>query len=162
MGSRVIDPERDRVPAIEGLPVLDRVETSACAPDAPVGVLRLPFDARSRSRLRARLEDGTEVALVLPRGTVLRDGAIVSGAGLRVRVLAADEDVLEVRADSPIALARVAYHLGNRHVPVEVGADRLLLGYDSVLADMLIGLGARLSRTWSPFEPEGGAYGHGH
>ncbi len=178
MGSRVVDPERDRVPMIEGLPVLDHVE-SAGAPTmgtsgTPVGaaavvstggsmgLLRLPFDARSRSRLRARLEDGTEVALVLPRGTVLRDGAVVSGAGLRVRVLAAEEDVLEVRARTPIALARAAYHLGNRHVPVQVGEDRLLLGYDAVLADMLVGLGATLIRTWSPFEPEGGAYGHGH
>ncbi len=178
MGSRVVDPERDRVPMIEGLPVLDHVE-SAGAPTmgtsgkpvgaaavvstgGSMGLLRLPFDARSRSRLRARLEDGTEVALVLPRGTVLRDGAVVSGAGLRVRVLAAEEDVLEVRARMPIALARAAYHLGNRHVPVQVGADRLLLGYDAVLADMLVGLGATLIRTWSPFEPEGGAYGHGH
>ncbi len=178
MGSRVVDPERDRVPMIEGLPVLDHVE-SAGAPTmgtsgkpvgaaavvstgGSMGLLRLPFDARSRSRLRARLEDGTEVALVLPRGTVLRDGAVVSGAGLRVRVLAAEEDVLEVRARTPIALARAAYHLGNRHVPVQVGADRLLLGYDAVLADMLVGLGATLIRTWSPFEPEGGAYGHGH
>ena len=178
MGSRVVDPERDRVPMIEGLPVLDHVE-SAGAPTmgtsgkpvgaaavvstgGSMGLLRLPFDARSRSRLRARLEDGTEVALVLPRGTVLRDGAVVSGAGLRVRVLAAEEDVLEVRARTPIALARAAYHLGNRHVPVQVGEDRLLLGYDAVLADMLVGLGATLIRTWSPFEPEGGAYGHGH
>ena len=163
MGSRVVDPERDRVAMIEGLPVLDRLEAAATdVAGESTGALRLPFDARSRSRLRARLEDGTEVALVLPRGTVLRDGAVISGAGLRVRVLAADEDVLEVRAGSPIALARVAYHLGNRHVPVQVCEDRLLLGYDPVLADMLVGLGARLSRTWSPFEPEGGAYGHGH
>ena len=163
MGGRGVDPERDRVPMIEGLPVLDRLETAGAGVAAQaMGALRLPFDARSRSRLRAQLEDGTEVALVLPRGTVLRDGAVISGAGLRVRVLAADEDVLEVRASSPIALARAAYHLGNRHVPVQVCEDRLLLGYDPVLADMLVGLGARLSRTWSPFEPEGGAYGHGH
>ncbi len=188
MGARVIDPDRDRPPVIEGLPVLDRLEPAAALPGAaglgvaglgvaglgagakPPGAqgrpvdaeLRLPFDARSRSRLRARLDTGVEVALVLPRGTVLRDGAVVTGSGLRVRVLAADEDVLEVRASSAIELARAAYHLGNRHVPVQVCADRLVLGYDAVLADMLVGLGTRLTRTWLPFEPEGGAYGAVH
>ncbi len=159
MGSRVIDPARDAVPVIEGLPVLDQVLSSATP---TTHRLRLPFDARSRSRLRARLEDGPEVALVLPRGTVLRGGAVVAGSGWVVGIEAADEDVLEVRATSALALARAAYHLGNRHVPVQVCEDRLVLGYDAVLADMLVGLGASLLRTWAPFEPEGGAYGHGH
>ena len=168
MGSRIIDPDTERPPAIDGLPVLDRVDDpgGTGGPGGPGGtadrVLRLPFDARARSRLRARLVDGLEVALVLPRGTVLRHGAVVTGSGLRVRIEAADEDVLEVRAASAQALARAAYHLGNRHVPVQVVDDRLVLGYDSVLADMLVGLGARIIRTWAPFEPEAGAYGHGH
>ena len=159
MGSRIIDPDTERPPSTDGLPVLDRVGDPGEPADR---VLRLPFDARARSRLRARLVDGPEVALVLPRGTVLRHGAVVTGSGLRVRIEAADEDVIEVRAASAQALARAAYHLGNRHVPVQVVDDRLVLGYDSVLADMLVGLGARITRTWAPFEPEAGAYGHGH
>ena len=159
MGMRIVDPDRERPPEIAGLPLLDRVEGTSgeCA-----AALRLPFDARSRSRLRARLDDGREVAVVLPRGTVLRHGTVIAGGELRVRVEAADEDVLEVRAGSELGLLRAAYHLGNRHVPVQVLADRLVLGYDPVLADMLAGLGATLRRTWAPFEPEGGAYGHGH
>jgi urease accessory protein len=160
-GSRV-DPAP--LVSVAGLPVLERVEAETdAAAMATEALLRLPFEARSRSRQRARLTDGTEVALVLPRGTVLRHGMVVGGAGLRVRIEAADEDLLEVRCDGSLALARAAYHLGNRHVPVQVDADRLLLGYDPVLADMLVGLGARIVRRWSPFEPESGAYGgHGH
>ena len=163
MGSRVVDPERDRVPMIEGLPVLDRLEAAATGvAGESMGALRLPFDARSRSRLRARLEDGTEVALVLPRGTVLRDGAVISGAGLRVRVLAADEDVLEVRAGSPIARARVAYHLGNRHVPIELKPDHLKIEPDHVLAAMLRAMHLIVNEANAAFEPEGGAYAAGH
>jgi urease accessory protein len=159
MGSRIERPvEVPVLPA--GLPLLERLEPAGAPADR---VLRLPFDARSRSRLRARLEDGTEVGLVLPRGSVLRHGAVVSGAGLRVRIEAAQEDVLEVRCPSPLALLRAAYHLGNRHVPVQVEPERLLLGYDAVLSDMLVGLGASVRRTWAPFEPEAGAYGgHAH
>jgi len=70
--------------------------------------------------------------------------------------------VVEVRAADPASLVRAAYHLGNRHVPVQVCADHLLFGYDAVLVDMLVRMGASTRRTWSPFEPEAGAYGHGH
>ena len=71
--------------------------------------------------------------------------------------------LLEVRCETPLALARAAYHLGNRHVAVQIDGDRLLLGYDPVLADMLVGMGAPIRRLWSPFEPEAGAYGgHAH
>ena len=153
--------------SIAGLPLLDQIEPARG--DAPgeagdaAAVLRLSFEDRARSRQRARLVDGTDVALVLPRGSVLRHGAVLRGAGLRVRIEAADEDLLEVRCGSALALTRAAYHLGNRHVPVQIDADRLLLGYDPVLADMLVGMGARIRRLWSPFEPEAGAYGgHAH
>lgn len=131
-----------------------------------VGVLRLPFEMRARSRLRARLVEGGEVALVLPRGTVLRGGALVAGAHGCLRIEAADEDIVTVRAAHPIALARAAYHLGNRHVPVQVLHDALMFGYDAVLVDMLVRMGVRTQRAWAPFEPEAGAYGsadaHGH
>ncbi len=155
------EPDRPASPVAPapGLPVLERV----CAePGAIDDELWLPYELRARSRLRARLAGGREVVLSLPRGSVLRDATVIAGDRLRVRVRAADEDVLEVRADGAQALARVAYHLGNRHVPVQVSSDRLVLGYDPVLADMVVGLGARITRTWAPFEPEAGAYGHGH
>jgi len=145
------------------LPVLSVVLPPTALEGWALPELRLPFELRARSRLRARLSSGEEVALLLPRGTVLRDGAVVAGSGLVVRVRAAEEDVIEVRAPDPQALARAAYHLGNRHVPVQVGPGTLLLGYDPVLVDMLVRLGVSARRTWAPFEPEAGAYGgHGH
>ncbi|BDB23622.1 urease accessory protein UreE [Cupriavidus sp. TA19] len=135
---------------------------------APVLVRRapklvLPFNERSKSRLRAVLDDGTEAALFLPRGTVLRGGdLLVAEDGSFVEVQAAAEAVLDVRSEDPHALMRAAYHLGNRHTPVEIGRDYLRLEYDPVLADMLQRLGLRAERAELPFEPEAGAYGGGH
>lgn len=166
MGRRtIVDPDAERPPDIAGLPVLDRVFPAAEVERAAVGAiaeLSLPFEMRSRSRLRARLADGREVALVLPRGTILRGGCVVEGGGLRVRVTAADEDVVEVSASDSSALARAAYHLGNRHVALQVTGERLVIGYDPVLVDMLVGIGARVKRCWAPFEPEAGAYAGHH
>lgn len=125
--------------------------------------LTLDFDARRKSRLAATLDDGEEVALVLPRGTVLRDGdVLVTQDGGLVRVIAAAEAVLMVRARDVLTLTRAAYHLGNRHTPVEVGADYLKLEYDPVLADMLKRVGALVEQVSAPFQPESGAYGGGH
>ncbi|BCF89390.1 urease accessory protein UreE [Paraburkholderia largidicola] len=135
---------------------------------APVLVKRAPtltlaFDARCKSRLAATLDSGEEVALLLPRGTVLRDGdVLVADDGGLVRVVAAPESVLYVRAPDVLTLTRAAYHLGNRHTPVEVGADYLKLEYDPVLADMLKRLGALVDQVEMPFQPETGAYGGGH
>jgi urease accessory protein len=125
--------------------------------------LTLDFDARRKSRLAATLDSGEEVALVLPRGTVLRDGdVLVAQDGALVRVVAADEAVLMVRAPDALTLTRAAYHLGNRHTPVEVGVDFLKLEYDPVLADMLKRIGAVVEQVTAPFQPESGAYGGGH
>ncbi|NSX18016.1 urease accessory protein UreE [Cupriavidus taiwanensis] len=125
--------------------------------------LVLPFGDRSKSRLRAVLDNGADAALFLPRGTVLRGGdLLVAQDGSLVEVQAAAESVLEVRAQDPHALMRAAYHLGNRHTPVEIGRDYLRLEYDAVLADMLRRLGVRAERADLPFEPEAGAYGGGH
>jgi urease accessory protein len=125
--------------------------------------LTLPFDARCKSRLAATLDTGEEVALVLPRGTVLCDGdVLVADDGALVRVAAAAEAVLLVRAPDALTLTRAAYHLGNRHTPVEVGVDYLKLEYDPVLADMLKRLGASVQQVSLPFQPETGAYGGGH
>ncbi|MFT0172043.1 urease accessory protein UreE [Paraburkholderia mimosarum] len=125
--------------------------------------LTLPYDARCRSRFAATLDTGEEVGVVLPRGTVLRDGDIlVADDGGLVRVIAAAESVLRVSARDRLTLTRAAYHLGNRHTPVEVGADELKLEADPVLEDMLKRLGAQVERVQLPFQPESGAYGGGH
>ncbi|OLL33021.1 urease accessory protein UreE [Burkholderia sp. SRS-W-2-2016] len=135
---------------------------------APVLVKRAPtltlaFDERRKSRLAAMLDDGEEVAVLLPRGTVLRDGdVLIADDGGLVRIVAKAEAVLLVRAADALTLTRAAYHLGNRHTPVEVGADYLKLEYDPVLADMLTRIGATVERVELAFQPEAGAYGGGH
>ncbi|HEV8095077.1 MAG TPA: urease accessory protein UreE [Burkholderiales bacterium] len=127
------------------------------------GALCLPFEQRQKSRLHAHLESGEEVALMLPRGEILRGGDLVTASDGRViEVVAEVEKLLHVECESPQALARAAYHLGNRHVPVEVGANYVRINHDHVLEEMLKGLGARVSAIESPFEPEAGAYGAGH
>jgi urease accessory protein len=129
----------------------------------PGGELLLPFDLRQKSRQRARLVSGEEVAIELPRGQVLRGGDwVIASDGRAIEVVAAVEKVLHVECDSPQALARAAYHLGNRHVPVQVGDGWLRIAADHVLARMLEGLGARLTPMDAAFEPEAGAYGAHH
>jgi urease accessory protein len=125
----------------------------------PKGRLELPFDARQKSRLRTHLASGEEAVLALPRGEVLRGGDLVAASdGRVVEVIAAAERLLHVECASATELARCAYHLGNRHVPVEVGEGFLRLAEDHVLEKMLAGLGAKLSHITAPFEPEAGAY----
>ena len=127
------------------------------------GELRLPFERRQKSRQRARLASGEEVAISLPRGMVMRGGDwVVASDGRVIEVVAEVERLLHVVCDSAEALARAAYHLGNRHVPVQVGDGWLRLASDHVLEEMLRGLGASVSTLEAPFEPEAGAYGHHH
>jgi urease accessory protein len=127
------------------------------------GELELPFERRQKSRLHARLASGEEVALVLPRGEVLRGGDLVTASDGRViEVVAAPEKVLHIECASATGLARAAYHLGNRHVPVQVGEGFLRIAEDHVLEEMLKGLGAKVQRMEAPFEPEAGAYAGGH
>jgi urease accessory protein len=126
--------------------------------------LTLPFELRQRSRLLARLDSGVELALMLPRGRVLRGGDRVRGHdGAIIEVRAAAEAVSTVRSSDAQALARVAYHLGNRHVALEVGIDFVRFLRDHVLDDMVRSIGLEVAHEMSPFEPEGGAYGaHAH
>jgi urease accessory protein len=125
--------------------------------------LVLPFEQRQKSRLRTVLSSGEEVGLFLERGTVLRGGdCLESDDGRIVRVVAADETLMEVRAADAELLARAAYHLGNRHTPVQIGEGWLRFASDRVLADMLFGLGLTVSTLSMPFEPEAGAYAAGH
>lgn len=125
--------------------------------------LILPFDLRRKSRFRTMLANGTETALFLPRGSVLRDGDLLEAEdGSLIRVASAPEKVLLVTAETPFALLRAAYHLGNRHTPVELGENYLKLESDPVLQEMLVRLGVKVREEYSPFQPEGGAYGGGH
>ncbi len=127
------------------------------------GQLKLAFDARQKSRLRTKLVSGEEVALMLPRGEILRGGDLVTASDGRViEVLAEPEKLLHVECKTPADLAKAAYHLGNRHVPVQVGEGFLRLSADHVLEEMLKKLGARVSEVEAPFEPEAGAYAGGH
>ena len=129
----------------------------------PAERLVLPFELRSKSRLRTRLASGEEVGLFLPPGTLLRGGArLESSDGRIVEVVAEPEPLLEARCADASLLARAAYHLGNRHVAVEVGEGWLRLQPDKVLREMLLGLGVAVREVRAPFEPEAGAYSHGH
>lgn len=137
-----------------------QIEERIACQDAADDRLVAPFEQRQKSRARVTLASGAEAGLLLPRGTVLRHGDYLrTRCGRVVRVEAAPEHVLTVRADNPLVLLRAAYHLGNRHVHLEIGADWLRLGFDSVLRDMLTGLGLRVIEEDAAFEPEAGAYG---
>ncbi|MBI5107248.1 MAG: urease accessory protein UreE [Rhodocyclales bacterium] len=144
------------------------IETFADRAAEPGDSVVLRFETRCKSRLRAKLASGEICGLFLPRGTVLRGGdRLLASDGRIVEVVAASEALMEVVSEDPLALARVAYHLGNRHVAVELQPGRLRFGADHVLGEMVRGLGLPVAEIEAPFEPEGGAYGahphpHGH
>lgn len=126
--------------------------------------LALTAEERTRSRYRFASPDGQVVFLQLPRGTVLHDGDLLqteSEAEL-VRIVAKPEPVLTVSASHPLELLRAAYHLGNRHIPLEITATYLRLSPDSVLQSMLEQLGLQVQAEVLPFQPEMGAYSHAH
>jgi urease accessory protein len=126
--------------------------------------VRLTYQERVRSRLAAMTQDGRAVAIMLPRGSLMRDGTVLTGEGeLRVIVEATPEPLARVTAPSVVSLMRAVYHLANRHVPGQLGPDHVLIERDPVLERMLIGLGARVEHVEAPFDPEAGAYeGHIH
>ncbi|GLO12394.1 urease accessory protein UreE [Pseudomonas putida] len=131
------------------------------------GTVTLDVDSRIKSRLRVTLDDGREAGLMLERGHLLRGGELLADAdgGQLIRVLAAPERVSTVRCADPHLLARAAYHLGNRHVPLQIEPGLLRFQHDHVLDDMLRGLGLTVEAEQAPFEPEAGAYQsapHGH
>jgi urease accessory protein len=118
---------------------------------------------RTRARLVVRLASGVEAALSLPRGTALRHGdRLFASDGRVVEVVAAREPLLEVEVADPALLARAAYHLGNRHVAVELSGSGLRVARDAVLERLLRGLGLAPVPIEAPFAPEGGAYGQAH
>ena len=129
--------------------------------------LVLNYQERQRSRYRAKTLCGLDVAWFVERGKVLADGEIlVANSGENVLVVAAEETVSEVRSDDALLLAKAAYHLGNRHVPLQIEVGELRYQHDHVLDDMLRGLGLTVLVTDKTFHPENGAYhrsgGHGH
>ena len=134
--------------------------------------VELDWDVRQKSRFDATDSAGRLLGVFLPRGTAVRGGdALVAEDGSLVVVKAAPQPVLVVRHctahGSPFDLLRAAYHLGNRHVPLELQTDRLLLEPDHVLADLLRSMHLIVSEEQTAFEPENGAYaapahGHGH
>ena len=127
------------------------------------GELVLPYELREKSRLRAALVSGEEVAVFTLRGTVLRHGDLLKGDdGRIVKITAATEATCRVTCDGAQALLRCAFHLGNRHTQAEVGDGFLRIRRDPVLKDMLMGLGASVTDEQAPFEPESGAYGGHH
>tara|TARA_R110000787_G_scaffold75748_2_gene167519 strand:+ start:12693 stop:13151 length:459 start_codon:yes stop_codon:yes gene_type:complete len=132
--------------------------------------LVLPYDTRKKSRFRAELKNGEPLGVILPRGRVLRGGDYLQDeAGKVIGVVAAPESVSLATSDNACLLVRAAYHLGNRHVPLQVGDGWLRYQHDHVLDDMVLGLGLRVAYEQAPFEPEDGAYAstagggqHGH
>lgn len=126
--------------------------------------LVLPYDLRQKARQRVRLRSGREAGLFLPRGTTLKNGdGLCTDSGMLLKVVAAEETVSVAKVRDHLQLAKIAYHLGNRHVAVQVLEDRLIYLHDHVLDEMVNGLGAKVSVKRQPFEPEEGAYhGSGH
>ena len=128
----------------------------------PADVVRLDYDKRTRRRIVLAGAGGLSFLLDLSKAPVLR-----SGDGLRledgriVAVEAAPEHLLEIACTDERALARIAWHLGNRHLATELGDRTIYIREDHVIADMVIGLGAAVRAVDRPFNPEGGAYGHG-
>jgi len=131
-------------------------------PATPSVSLTLPFEKRQKSRLRVSLDDKQEAALILERGSVLRHGDLLrADNGLIIEVRAANEEVAVISTKDPILLARACYHLGNRHIPLQIGEGWLRFQRDHVLEEMVQSLGLTVKHELSPFEPEGGAYsGH--
>lgn len=128
-----------------------------------VDTVTLPHELRHRRRLTMAGDGGLVFLLDLAEATLLRDGdgLDLENGGI-VEVRAADEALLEITAENPGALAKLAWHLGNRHLPAAIAADRILIRPDHVIEAMLRGLGAAVRPVQAPFDPEGGAYGHDH
>lgn len=128
----------------------------------------LPYDERKRSRLKVTLASGTQAGIFLERGDHLHGGdkLLAEDGTSVVEIIAAPEKLIEATATTPLLFARAAYHLGNRHVPVQivptVDGGKLRFQTDHVLAEMVKGLGCSVTETEAPFQPESGAYGaHG-
>jgi urease accessory protein len=128
------------------------------------GSLTLDFDTRHRRRFRLTADQGDDILLDLPHAVAMANGdGLQLEDGRWLKVQAAAEDLVEIKHEDPIQLMRLAWHLGNRHLPTEIRDQVLRIRPDHVIEDMLHGFGADLIKVQAPFQPEGGAYrGHGH
>ena len=138
------------------LEIIERIQECT---DASSTSLTLPFEQRQKSRLRVTLDNGNEAALILERGVVLRHGDLLRATdGQVVEVRAAPETVSIISESNAHLLSRACYHLGNRHVPLQIGDGWLRYLRDHVLDDMVVSLGLSVEHKEAPFEPEAGAY----
>lgn len=136
----------------------------ASSPPAGIaaGSVTLDYDARHRRRVRLTTDAGEDVLLDLPKAVAMAQGdTLVLEDGRSLRVVAAPEPLVEIRADDGTRLARIAWHLGNRHLPAEIGEGVIRIRPDHVIEAMLLRLGAAVVHMDAPFQPEGGAYGGG-
>jgi urease accessory protein len=152
-------PETSETPEPVELQIVERLSESLPAQ----ATLTLSFELRRKSRLRTRLDSGADVGIFLPHGTVLHEGdRLRTTDGLVVEVRAALETISTAHADDALTLARAAYHLGNRHIPLQLGSGWLRYPHDHVLDGMVRDLGLEVISEEVPFEPEAGAYSGGH
>lgn len=128
-------------------------------PNTVADTITLDRESRYRRRVVLTSDGGTEFLLDLPEATYLAEGDAVTGEAGIILIKAAAEALLEIHAHSPRALARIAWHIGNRHIAAELTDDAIYILPDHVLAEMIHGLGGHVHRVMRPFEPEGGAYG---
>jgi urease accessory protein len=127
------------------------------------GTLTLDFDARHRRRIRLTTDQGQDILLDLPKAVAMADGdglQLDDGTWLGIR--AAPESLVEIRHEDRQQLMRLAWHLGNRHLPTEIREGALRIRPDHVIEEMLRGFGAALGKIQEGFQPEGGAYGASH
>jgi urease accessory protein len=138
------------------------IRKAQLGPRAFLDTITLDRQSRYRRRLVLKTDSGRELMLDLAEATYLADGdGLLLRDGGIVLVKAAAEDLMKIHAADALALARIAWHLGNRHTPAQITPSAILIQPDHVLAEMVEGLGAHVHRVKRPFEPEGGAYG-GH
>ena len=148
------------------------VRKPAVKPERVADTVTLDHEGRNRRRIALKGDGGLEVLLDLDKATALNDGdALKLEDGRLVQVKAAPQRLLEIRAENPVRLLRIAWHIGNRHAPAEVTADAIYIEDDHVLAEMVRGQGGTATPMTRPFQPERGAYehdcghdhhGHGH
>ena len=138
------------------------VRKPAVKADKVIDTVVLAHEDRQRRRAVLKTVQGSEILLDLDKAGVLSEGdALKLDDGRLVLVTAATQDLIEIRAENPLRLMRVAWHIGNRHTPAEITADALYIEDDHVLAEMIRGQGCSTTKVSRPFKPERGAYDHG-